>query len=534
MFGKLPVGEYCAYLRKSRSDLEAENRGEEETYARHERILIDLTRRLDITLTKIYRERPISGERISERPEMIQLLTDVEDKQWTGVLVVEVERLARGDTMDQGIVAQAFKYSDTLIVTPMRTYDPNDQNDEEYFEFGLFMSRREFKTITRRMQGGRTDAVKEGKYLGNIPPYGYTRVKLPGKGYSLEPHPEQAHIVQLIFALYTDTNPDTRKGTALIARYLNEELKVPTMKNASWIVATINSILRNPVYIGMVRWKSRPLVKGRNSKSRPRMNIDQQIIVQGLHAPIIDLEVYNKAQEIMKSNSHPPAPVGKISNPLAGIIRCGMCGGAIVLRPHNKTPDMLICPSQSCKNVGSYFSIVEERLVESLKQWLEGYKAQWEENRPETSQSELLKVKAHHEAFKALEKKRLDYEGQKGNLHDLLEQKVYTVEVFMQRSQLIDQRIKDIDEALSQARNLIDIQEKSATAKVQTIPKVEHVLSVYHKTDNPAEKNALLKSIVSSVVYTKEKGGRWSGLTDKFDLHLFPKTLENTGEISHR
>ncbi|MCZ8518394.1 hypothetical protein [Paenibacillus sp. KR2-11] len=44
--------------------------------------------------------------------------------------------------MDQGIVARTFKYSSTLIITPMRTYDPNNLNDEEYFEFGLFMSRR--------------------------------------------------------------------------------------------------------------------------------------------------------------------------------------------------------------------------------------------------------------------------------------------------------------------------------------------------------------------------------------------------------
>src|SRR5690606_1642859 len=109
--------------------------------------------------------------RISERPEMLDLLADVEEEQWDGVLVVEVERLARGDTMDQGIVAQAFKYSNTLIITPMRTYDPQNPDDEEYFEFGLFMSRREFKTITRRLQGGRKDAVEDGRFPGNVAPY---------------------------------------------------------------------------------------------------------------------------------------------------------------------------------------------------------------------------------------------------------------------------------------------------------------------------------------------------------------------------
>ncbi|WP_168121929.1 recombinase family protein [Paenibacillus sp. HB172176] len=519
----LPNGEYCAYLRKSRSDLEAEDRGEEETYARHERILFDLAKRLNINITKIYRERPVSGERISERPEMIQILSDVEDQQWTGVLVVEVERLARGDTMDQGIVAQAFKYSNTLIITPMRTYNPNDQNDEEYFEFGLFMSRREFKTITRRMQGGRTDAVKDGKYMGNVPPYGYKRVKLPGKGYSLEPDPVQAPIVQLIFSMYTDPNPEQRKGTALIARYLNEELKVPTMKNSRWIVATINGILRNSVYIGKVRWKSRPLVKRRDSKSRPRMPREQWIEAQGLHPAIITEEVFNKAQDILLSNSHVPAPVGKISNPLAGIIRCGMCGGAIVLRPHKKTPDSLMCPRQDCKNVGSYFTTVEDKLIASLKQWLVAYKAEWEENQPEIKAQDQLRLKALQEALKALEKKQKEYEAQKSNLHDLLEQKVYTVEVFMQRSQHINKQLNELTVSIDQAHQSIELEKKRNTAKIKTIPQVEHVLSVYHQTDDPAQKNALLRSIIDSIVYTKPKGGRWSGAIDKFELILYPK-----------
>lgn len=61
---------------------------------------------------------------------------------------MEIERLARGDTIDQGIVAQTFKYSGTRIITPARDYDPSSEADEEYFEFGLFMSRREYQTTT--------------------------------------------------------------------------------------------------------------------------------------------------------------------------------------------------------------------------------------------------------------------------------------------------------------------------------------------------------------------------------------------------
>lgn len=521
MFKMLPDGNYCAYLRKSRADIEAEERGEEDTYARHERILFELARKNNITISRIYKERPISGERITERPEMIQLLSDVEDNQWAGVLVVEVERLARGDTLDQGLVAQAFKYSNTFIVTPMRTYDPNDPNDEEYFEFGLFMSRREFKTTTRRLQGGRSAAVKEGKYMGSLPPYGYTRVKLPRGGYSLEPHPDQASIVELIFSLYTHDDPEQRRGTSLIARYLNE-LNIPTSKKSKWRTATINGILRNPVYIGIVKWKSRPVVKRKTGKTRPRMKREDTLEAAGLHQALVSREVYEKAQTIMSHNGHVAAPSGKISNPFAGLIKCGMCGGAIVLRPHNKTPDSLICPDPDCRNISSYLYIVEAKIIQSLKQWLTSYKAQWEHHQKEDDRDDMMH-KAQLSTYRALEKKLKEYQEQQDNLHDLLESKVYTVEVFMKRSKILEEKISELSETMRKTQEEILQEEKRQEARVKTIPKVEHVLSVYEATEEPAQKNALLRTIIDKIVYIKPVGGRWSGAMDKFELVLYPK-----------
>ena len=105
---------YCAYLRKSRADHDAELHGEEETLARHKRILTELSERMQKPISKFYSE-VVSGETISARPVMQELLSDVEAGIWAGVFVVEVERLARGNTKDQGIVADAFKYSNTII-----------------------------------------------------------------------------------------------------------------------------------------------------------------------------------------------------------------------------------------------------------------------------------------------------------------------------------------------------------------------------------------------------------------------------------
>lgn len=98
---------YCIYLRKSRKDLEAEQHGEGETLARHERALLALAKKNNLIISNIYRE-VVSGETIAARPVMQQLLREVEQNLWDGVLVMEVERLARGDTIDQGVVQRAF------------------------------------------------------------------------------------------------------------------------------------------------------------------------------------------------------------------------------------------------------------------------------------------------------------------------------------------------------------------------------------------------------------------------------------------
>lgn len=185
---------YAIYLRKSRKDRELEQLGEAETLARHEKALMELAKRNNLDISDIYRE-VVSGETIEARPEMQKLLKAVEGGTYKGVLVMEVERLARGNTKDQGIVAETFHFSNTLIITPSKTYDPSNEFDEEYFEFGLFMSRREYKTINRRIQRGRIASVKEGKYIAGTAPLGYDRVKIKGaKGYTLKPKIGRAHV----------------------------------------------------------------------------------------------------------------------------------------------------------------------------------------------------------------------------------------------------------------------------------------------------------------------------------------------------
>ena len=65
--------EYLIYLRKSRSDASLEAMGVD-VLERHEQILLDLAKRMNLSIGDIYRE-VVSGESISARPEMQRLLS---------------------------------------------------------------------------------------------------------------------------------------------------------------------------------------------------------------------------------------------------------------------------------------------------------------------------------------------------------------------------------------------------------------------------------------------------------------------------
>jgi DNA invertase Pin-like site-specific DNA recombinase len=520
---------HCLYLRKSRADLDAEARGEGETLARHEKALLELGKRQKLNITQIYREI-VSGETIAARPVMQQLLSEVEQGAWDGVLVMEVERLARGDTIDQGIVAQTFKLSDTKIITPMKTYDPNNEYDEEYFEFGLFMSRREYKTINRRLQRGRIASVKEGKYVGNKSPYGYVRKKLEHeKGFTLDVDPEQAPIVKMIFDLYAHGERQAdgtlkEMGVAKIVRKLNN-LGIPTVKGDVWVNATLQNMLRNPVYIGKIRWSARPMKKrmvdGQMIIERPRAKEADWIMADGLHEALVDDKTWNEVQQHLHANPSTPCPKEyQVKNPLSGLVVCGMCGRKMVRRPYTNSnyPDTLMCAVTSCNNISSQLDYVEERVLQSLQQWLNNYKLAYGKQPAAAPQTSIKKkaLKNTQAELKSLEKQR-------DSIYDLLEKGIYTTDVFLERSQSINDKISELKESMNVINSEIERETLTEQSQKTIIPRAERVIAQYKKVKSPAEKNELLKSVIEKVVYTKTVNGRWHNKPDEFELMLYPK-----------
>lgn len=510
----------CMYLRKSRADLEAEARGEGETLAKHKKALLKTAKHLNLNIIKI-REEIVSGESLMHRPEMLKLLQEVEDKKYDGVLVMDMDRLGRGNMREQGLILETFQKAHTKIITPRKTYDLTDEWDEEYSEFEAFMARKELKIITRRLQGGRIRSIEEGNYIGTRPPYGYV-IKELDNGRTLEPHPEQAQVVKMIFEWYTHPNHKERIATSRIATKLNQ-LGYKTYTGRNWNSSSVLNIIKNAVYAGRIQWKKKEQKKSvapgkkRDTKTRPK---EEWIDVDGKHEAIIPIEVFQEAQAILKKKYHVPYQLENgITNPLAGIIRCGHCGGSMVYRPYKKQAAHLICYNRLCSCKSSRFEYVEQKLIQGLDKWLKIYKEQWENHQPKQQEQmdELFEMK--RKAITNMQRELEDLELQKNKLHDLLERGVYDEETFLTRSNLLAKRINDTKLTIEEIKVDMEQEQKRDNAQKLIIPEIERVIELYHEENSAAAKNALLKSVLIKAIYKKEKHQR----NDDFELVLYPK-----------
>lgn len=505
---------YAIYLRKSRADLEAEAMGQGETLARHRAALLDYAAHHGLEIGAVY-EEIISGESIDARPKMKQLLREVEQGRWAGVLCMDIDRLARGNSADQARVSNTFRISGTLIITPSKVYDQSRESDEEYVDFELFMARREYKTISRRIMRGRIASVKEGHFIGSTPPYGYDKVKVEkGRGFTLLPNSESDTVKQIYSMCISGM------GCNAIARRL-DMMGVTPRKGSSWSSASIQDILKNPVYCGKIRWQYRKEEKSLTDgivATHRRENPDC-IIAQGLHQALISEEEFDQAQQFLNSRRIPHKKENtELRNPLSGLVYCGMCGSMMTRlgtgsRNHC---DTLRCPNRNCSNVSAKLELVESALVEGVARWLNDCRV----NVSRKPAADTAKVERTAADKVRSELTKLD--SQRERIYLFLEQGVYSAGEFRERMEALEKRRTQLSENLRQAEQAVSEADGARQLYAQIIPRAERVMDIYAQS-TPEEKNRLLKTIISRAEYIKtERNTRGNADRCNFTINVIP------------
>lgn len=496
------IDKYAIYLRKSRADLEAEKLGEGETLTRHKKILTELAARKGYYVEKIYQEI-VSGETIEARPEIQKLIADCYAGKYKGVIIVEVTRLSRGSQGDAQTILDCLRYSNAnngvLVITPTKVYDvAHSQEDEEYMEFELFMSRREYKMIQKRMERGRRQAVVEGNFMGSYRPYGYNIHKTK-TSRTLVPNEPEAEIVRKIY----EWTVSDKMTPGQIMRKLTA-LGVPTYTGSpEWSIATIKDIIRNPIYIGKVRWNHRMQVKtmknGELVSNRPRTHeTDHYMLYEGKHQALIDESTFEKANA--KFHSDRTKANLELKNMFAGILVCPKCGRAMAYQGLDKRPNtgarIVHAWSQKCKVKSALYEDVVNAVVHSLKIYIEDFEMKIT-NLPETNEENI------RSQIDDLEKEKRKVERKISALFDAWEDGIITNNEFVERKAKHNDRIEIIKNEISTLEDSIPEKEEYR----EQVVKLSEALELIRDSNiNAADKNAFLKHVIEKIEFSRENG----------------------------
>ena len=501
--------QYIEYLRKSQMDRDFEDATVEETLARHRKKLAEFTKAKKLNVTVIL-EEVVSGESLAARPEMLKCLELINTGDYAGIVCMDIDRLSRGDGMDSSYIMQVLKINGCKIVTPDKTYDLDNDSDEQFTDMKFLFSRFEYKTINKRLVAGRNASASEGKFVGSTPPYGYDKYKLQGiKGYSLRINPEQAKVVQLIFDLYTEHG----LGYGKICRELDRLGIQASHPIKQFDRHVIERILKNPVYIGKIRYKFKKTQKvvddGKIKKKRIR-NRENYELHEGLHEPIISEEQWYKAQEARKNNL-PVTMNYELCNPFSRIVKCGKCGRTIVRRTTSSTPlkYRLSCPNRDCNLRSIFLAPFEDAVVDKMEDWLNKYKVQ-------INNSDQKEDTKHKDLLDVTEKQLANIIAQQEKICDFLESGVYTVQMFTQRNEKLQADIDKLTITRNKLIEEINNQDEKERQSIEIIPKVQHLLDSYGEL-SPQQKNDLWKEVVDHIDLFAEPKQK------DFHVKIYPK-----------
>ena len=501
--------EIIAYLRKSRADDPDETVAE--VLSKHETILQEFMKReygFTIPEENKYRE-VVSGETISDRPEMQKVLKLIESPKVKAILVVEVQRLSRGDLEDCGRLIKLLRYTNTLVITPQKIYDLRDEYDRDMFERELKRG-NEFLEYTKKiMQRGTLRSISEGNFVGSIPPYGYNKVWITEgkrKCPTLAINEEQANVVRMIYDMYTNQN----MGMVSICHRL-DELGITPPKGEHWSNRGLKDMLSNIHYLGKVKWNWRKTVTvvedGEIKKTRPKSEIGEFLVYDGRHEAIITEELFNATQEKLGKNPKVRKNMG-IRNPLAGLLYC-QCGRAMSLRTYKKADGSernaprLLCDDQTHCNTGScLYSELIDMVKGVLSQCIEDF-----ERRIESNSGDAMKL--HEKLIKSLEKKMQELEAREiaqweAQSHPDESQRM-PPHIFKMLNEKLLKEKDEVKEAMCNAR-------KSMPDPVEYGEKVVRFRKALEALEDPEKdaetKNRLLKDCIERIDYSRERPTR--------------------------
>jgi DNA invertase Pin-like site-specific DNA recombinase len=272
------------------------------------------------------------------RPGFARLVTEVTMGRVGIVVGIEMSRLARTGR-DWHQLLELCSLSGALLADPDGVYDPGYYNDRLLLGLKGTMSEAELYLIKQRMASGRLAKAQRGELALPLP-IGYAR---RGDGQViLDPDEQAQHVVRLIFDTFT------RLGTLnAVLRYLAEhDVRLPVRSRGGpdkgelqWrrpSRETLQLMLHNPIYAGYYAYGRTRVDPARQIPARPSTgrivaSPDEWLVaLPGRMPAYLSVERYEANLARLAANRNTAATPGAAHNGtalLAGLLRCGRCGG---------------------------------------------------------------------------------------------------------------------------------------------------------------------------------------------------------------
>lgn len=352
---------------------------------------------------KIYEDKGFSGKN-TLRPSFKQMINDVEQGLIKNIVVYRLDRISRSVVDFANIIDILNKHS-VGFISANEKFDTSSPAGKAMLYIVMVFAQLERETIAERIKDNYYQRGAEGAWTGGPAPFGYdnTKVVINNKKIATLVENSDIQLVKYIFEEYA------KEGVSLgeIAKQLVAE------KQEMWNNIKLSRMLHNPAYVkadadiynfyvtkGCIIENDVTDFNGENGLNlygkRDRAlnkynNIENHHLVVGLHKGIISSNLFLRCQYKLKNNVQIKNSGKGKHTWLTGLVKCGYCGKAMVVRSYKDTK-YFNCSGRAIKMCDAaittvYVNEVEELVAEKIKKFVSNFsdcKIESAENRNET------------------------------------------------------------------------------------------------------------------------------------------------------
>lgn len=290
-----------------------------------------------------YIDDGISGTTF-QRPEVQRLLDDAKTGVINTIIVKDLSRFGRnyievGQYVDYVFPAFGIRF---IAIQDNVDTENRDSGAMEMMPIMNVFNEWHAANTSKKIRAVLKSNARDGKYHARKAPYGYIKSDTEKKTPIVDE--EAAAVVKRIFEMRASGLSPHK-----IADKLNEE-NIPNPSKYSfdkygivgkrnhfglWSFVAVNSILKNPTYLGHMaqqRWSS---ISYKNHK-RYKKDESEWIVVKNTHEPIITQELWDKVREVEKSVAQGRKTKRGYTHPLSGFLFCADCGVKMKLNYINR------------------------------------------------------------------------------------------------------------------------------------------------------------------------------------------------------